>query len=201
MKKVITFILVALMLVCIIVPAAAEEPEATPTTETATVTEPAPTTEAPPVTDTEDEPAPAWTTAVGDWIAENAPQILSGGTIALSAVLLWLFKKGLLPAVVRSLTGIKGLMTDYAGKADGALSNIGKLSGELAERFNDLSAKLEAQVKQSAAAAEMANTVIRSQADMLYELMMRCNLPAGEKEKITVKYNEMVAALTVAEEK
>lgn len=199
--------------------AAAEVGDTAPTSggsagEAATVSPPsvtAPTVTAP----TEDgavpsergEPLPL-SAVVGEFFRENAAELISAATFALTLALGLLFRKKLVPGLLEALSGL-------LGKSREACELVETVSAEERRELAALLARAEELLSSAKAAAERAETVaeavtakrsesaelrhvLAEQADLLYTLLMSSSLPQYQKDRIGTAHAATVAALSVA---
>lgn len=197
MKHIIALLLVLLAVTLVVVPVGAEE--ITEVTGAVTTTE-APVTEAPPVT--EALPGESPVKDVSDYLKEWVPEILSAAALALSAVITYLFKKGLLPGVKKALTAIDSTVTGYNDRIE---KFVDRVSGELElskETSAELLAKYTLQEKHVKDVLLIVEKALITQSDALCDLLENTNLPAQTKAEIAAKHKaqvEEIAGLINAE--
>lgn len=187
MKHIIALLFVLLAITIIVVPVGAEEiPEVTE----AMTTTAAAVTEAPPVT--EALPGESPVKDVSDYLKEWVPEILSAAALALSAVITYLFKKGLLPGVKKALTSIDSTVTGYNATVKEFVDRVceelalsKKTNAELLDKFS----VQEQHVKSVLLVVEKA---LITQSDALCDLLENTNLPAHTKAEIAAKHKAQV---------
>lgn len=185
MKHIIALLFVLLAVTIIVVPVGAEEiPEVTEAVTTA------PVTEAPPVT--ESLPGESPVKDVSDYLKEWVPEILSAAALALSAVITYLFKKGLLPGVKKALTSIDSTVTGYNANVK---AFVDKLSEELKlsqETNAAIVEKFVLQEKHVNSVLLVVEKALITQSDALCDLLENTNLPAQTKAEIAAKHKSQV---------
>jgi hypothetical protein len=185
MKHIIALLFVLLAITIIVVPVGAEEiPEVTESVTTA------PVTEAPTVTESLTGESPV--KDVSDYLKEWVPEILSAAALALSAVITYLFKKGLLPGVKKALTSIDSTVTGYNANVK---AFVDKLSEELKlsqETNAALVEKLVLQEKHVNSVLLVVEKALITQSDALCDLLENTNLPAQTKAEIAAKHKAQV---------
>lgn len=202
MKKIFIPLLCILFVLCMAFPAFAEEeaPEATSApvtvtetpaeTETTEAVTTAPVTEAPPVTEALTGESPV--KDVSDYLKEWVPEILSAAALAVSFVIAYLFKKGLLPGVKKVLTFIENTVTGYNANAKAFFDKLSaefKLSQEANAALVEKFALQEKHVKSVLLVVEKA---LITQSDALCDLLENTNLPAQTKAEIAAKHQAQV---------
>lgn len=185
MKHIIALLFVLLAITIIVVPVGAEEiPEVTEAVTTA------PVTEAPPVT--EALPGESPVKDVSDYLKEWVPEILSAAALAVSFVITYLFKKGLLPGVKKALTSIDSTVTGYNANVK---AFVDKLSEELKlsqETNAALVEKFVLQEKHVNSVLLVVEKALITQSDALCDLLENTNLPAQTKAEIAAKHKAQV---------
>lgn len=185
MKHIIALLFVLLAITLVVVPVGAEEiPEVTEAVTTAAVTE------APPVTEALTGESPV--KDVSDYLKEWVPEILSAAALALSAVITYLFKKGLLPGVKKALTSIDNTVTGYNANVK---AFVDKLSDELKlsqETNAELVEKFVLQEKHVNSVLLVVEKALITQSDALCDLLENTNLPAQTKAEIAAKHKAQV---------
>ncbi len=187
MKQTIALLFVLLAITLIVVPVGAEEiPEVTE----AVTTTAAAVTEAPPVT--EALPGESPVKDVSDYLKEWVPEILSAAALALSAVITYLFKKGLLPGVKKALTSIDSTVTGYNDRIEKFVDRVSS-ELELSKETNaELLAKFTLQEKHVSGVLMVVEKALITQSDALCDLLENTNLPAHTKAEIAAKHKAQV---------
>lgn len=128
-------------------------------------------------------------------VKEYVPEILGGITLAFSAIVLYMFKKGLLPKVAKALSMIDGTVSGYNKKAEELVNTLTtrlELSEDTSRRMLERVTLQEADVKSALAAA---SRILLAQSDSLFDLLEHTNLPASEKAAIAAKHREQLAEI------
>ena len=181
-----------LLLFCVLgveVSAAEASPNEAPVTTAETVI----TEEAPPEDITSEEKSAI--EEISDAVKEYVPEILGGLTLAFSAIVLYMFKKGLLPKVAQALSMIDGTVSGYNKKAEELVKTLTtrlELSEDTSRRMLERVTLQEADVKSALAAA---SRILLAQSDSLFDLLEHTNLPASEKAAIAAKHREQLAEI------
>lgn len=153
------------------------------------------------------EPLPL-SAVVGEFFRENAAELISAATFALTLALGLLFRKKLVPGLLEALSGL-------LGKSREACELVETVSAEERRELAALLARAEELLSSAKAAAERAETVaeavtakrsesaelrrvLAEQADLLYTLLMSSSLPQYQKDRIGTAHAATVAALSVA---
>lgn len=195
MKKIFIPLLCILFVLCLAFPAFAEEeaPEAksAPVAVTETPAE-AETTEAPP---TATEKSESTVSEISDAIKEWTPEILSAAALAFSAIITYLFKKGLLPGVAKALTKIDGSVEQYnemAKKLVDTLTEELKLSKEETSALMEKFTVSETEMRR---ALDVSSKILLAQSESLFELLEHTNLPADVKAEIAATHKAQAAEI------
>ncbi len=152
-------------------------------------------------------------TEIYQTVIDNADKILSALAFISSLVLMFFYKRGLLPSLSRSLSAIKSSAGDFEEIArEGALKTEQSLNF-LLDKFaffentvNEVSStveRLEAGIEketEKASSREQLKTVMLSQVDLLYEIFMQSSLPQYSKDAVGEKVREMKRSLLIGEE-
>ena len=128
-------------------------------------------------------------------VKEYVPEILGGITLAFSAIVLYMFKKGLLPKVAKALSMIDGTVSGYNKKAEELVNTLTtrlELSEDTSRRMLERVTLQEADVKSALAAA---SRILLAQSDSLFDLLEHTNLPAHVKAEIAAKHREQLAEI------
>lgn len=189
MKKIFIPLLCLLFVLCMAFPALAEEvPEATSApvavTETPAGTE---ATEAPPTVTEENE---STVSEISDILKEWVPEILSAAALALTLVIAWLFRKGLLPTVTKFLTSIFEIVTNSHDKVTEGTSAILECLNRFAERMTAIEERLSSREDKLYSEAELISESLTDMSDTLTEIFAHTNLPAADKAMIEAKHKE-----------
>ncbi len=196
MKK-FALLLVTLVTLSLVIFAAAEEaliPETT--TAALTVAEPAteaPVTAPPPV---EEAPEETLIAEISGVIKEYMPSLLSSAVLVLSAVLTYLFKKGLVPGISRSLGVIDQTVTGYKEDIKGFLAKLGEENEALREFSEKLLSRISEKESELTNALNAGAKILLAQSDSLFDLLEHTNLPAQDKAEITAKHKEQIEEIT-----
>ena len=200
MKKLV-LLLAVLLTLTFAFPAAAEEALNTEiTTEAVTTTAPvtdAPVT-APPTTaeDPAEEPEKTLIDEISGVIKEYMPSLLSSAVLVLSAVLTYLFKKGLVPGISRSLGVIDQTVTGYKEDIKGFLAKLGEENEALREFSEKLLSRISEKESELTNALNAGAKILLAQSDSLFDLLEHTNLPAQTKAEIAAKHKAQIEEIT-----
>lgn len=219
MKKFIFFVsLFAILLTCATLAVHAEEVAVEATGEVI-VTE-LPDAELPdaelPSDDITEEELPEEVTVIADEVKElilsHANEIISAITLAVSVVLAWLYKKGVLPNIINGFNGISKVLTTFKDSMTGIVAENKKdvnaavvelkavmnKFADMKESYDHLQglyegqeqekAKLESKIKRS----DDINLLI---ATMLKEVFINTNAPQYMKDNFNTYYAKMLAVI------
>lgn len=192
MKKIVLLFAICLVLsLSITVFASAEEAGAVagaPVTET-------------PGTETTEAPAEEvpLSTFVSDFIGENAAEILSAVSVVVSAVIVFLFKKGLLPTV-SALFGKIGDKTEEVSSAATKAAETAKDISEKAQKaIDEMSEKFAEYEGKSDKKLELYGEIISIQTQMIGNLMLNLRLSPDQRAAVESAMQE-IAKKTTKEE-
>lgn len=192
MKKIVLIFTLCLVLsLSITVFASAEEAGAVagaPVTEN-TVTE---TPEAP----AEEVPL---STFVSDFIGDNAAEILSAVSVVVSAVIVFLFKKGLLPTVSALFGKIGDKTEEVSSAATKAAETAKDISDKAQKAIDDMSEKFAAYEGKSEKKLELYGEIIAIQTQMIGSLMLNLRLSPDQRAAVESAMQE-IAKKTAKEE-
>lgn len=195
------FIVIATVLT-IVVPSAAEEIEAEPSTAVQTADSPS----------TPDEHQP-FSETVAKWLASNMNYIFSGACAIASAVLIWLFKRGLIPQMASYLGKVNKTVDEAKNKlgevADGTDEQVKKFISQFTPALDAVAnyadgfkaAMLE--VQKSKSEKEAMTNALASQSRLILSMIEAARLPESVKEQARlekVKMDASIAALRAPEE-
>ena len=170
----------------------------------------------------EDTKLPEEVTVIADEVKElilsHANEIISAITLAVSVVLAWLYKKGVLPNIINGFNGISKVLTTFKDSMTGIVAeNKNDVNAAVAQLkavmkdFNDMKesydnlqqlyagqeqekAKLEAKVKRS-------DEINLLTCKMIKELFVNTNVPQYIKDNVNTYYANMIALINQNEEK
>ena len=137
-------------------------------------------------------------------LLENCDKILSALAFIASLILIFVYKKGLLPilkgalaslgASVSSLKDETGRINEKSSEkielATQKLENAEQIISSLGDKLAQLEVKLES-TEELKLSAQAMRTIMDSQVDMLYNIFMSSSLPAYQKEAVGTKITEM----------
>ena len=146
--------------------------------------------------------------AVYSAFSDYVPEILSALAFIGSLVLAFFYKKGLLPVVKASLTGLTGIVRDVKLKAEEnetisrELSNTLKerlaaaegVLGGLRDKFTELEAALSCAEERSLDREKMT-LIMTTQIELLYDIFMSSSIPQFQKEIVGESVAKMKEAL------
>lgn len=185
MHRIFLLIMILLVFFTLAVPAFAEEVGEAPALEVTTAAEPV-----------ESEPSEeSLAEEISGILKEWVPEILSAAALAISALIAYLFKKGLLPKVLSALKVIDGTVSGYNEKAEALVQTISEklkmsevTTAALMERFT----LQESEVNKALYAA---SKILLAQSESLFDLLENTNLPANVKAKISAKHREQLSEI------
>lgn len=185
MKKTIFALLIAL-LVCfsLCLSASAEEaPAVDPGTDITTET------------DTTTETDVPWSTFVSDMLGEYAGEILSALAFAGSGILIFLFKKGLLPTISKALVTLGDKSSDAADAAKKALDTAADVAKKTAETVDDMNVKMQAFEKDNANKIDSYKQVLTLQTDMIGTLLLNLRLTPDQRGAVEKTMEDIKKAM------
>lgn len=134
--------------------------------------------------------------------AEHLPEILTALSLAVSAVLAFFYKKGLIPMLRGALSGILGGISAMKEKAEESSESFSLISSALSARLekaeqtvDSLSLSLDTAVKaldnlgEQKRETDMLVILFESQVKLIYELLESSNIPESKKEQIRARFN------------
>lgn len=141
-------------------------------------------------------------------VMKHSDKILSALSFVASLVIVFAYKKGLLPILKGALSKlsdtVSGLRESCKEANEGARTALSsaeeklalaeKAVCELTEKLTSIEAELEAS-KGIGKSISKVEAVISSQVDMLYEIFMTSSLPLYQKEAVGEKISEMKKSL------
>ena len=158
--------------------ASAEEVETVPTEPEQVTTAPEVEQTAPEQTE---EDAVPWSTFVSNALGEYAGEILSALAFAGSGVLIFLFKKGLLPTVSKMLASLGDKSKDAADAAKKALETASEVAKNTSATVEEMNAKLEEFEKNNGNKIDSYKAVIAMQTEMIGSLLLNLRLTPDQR--------------------
>ena len=159
-----------------------------------------------------DEAPMTVTETIVAWFYDNSSNIFTGASTAVTLVLAYLFKKGLLPSLTSGLTkmnselgsginNVAAIAEAFSQSTNAQLQEMGsKIEPflEKARTVEDISSKMEtalvdmqSQIDSSSSERAAMSIVLQMQTDFLYSVFMSANLPEYQKQQMGERYNEM----------
>ena len=146
-------------------------------------------------------------------IRENADKLFAMLAFISSLIVVFAYKRGLIPLINKGLAAIRKSTDSFEGKAQDAILKTEKSIEFLTDRFAsyentvdsvssaiaDISERLEA-LSESSDEKQLLKTVMLSQIDMLYEIFMQSGLPQYSKDALGERMAKMKKTLGVGEE-
>lgn len=185
MKKNIFALLIAI-LVCFslcLSASAEEEPTIDPETDITTETDATTETDVP------------WSTFVSDMLGEYAGEILSALAFAGSGILIFLFKKGLLPTISKALVTLGDKSSDAADAAKKALDTSADVAKKTAETVDDMNVKMQAFEKDNANKIDSYKQVLTLQTDMIGTLLLNLRLTPDQRGAVEKTMEDIKKAM------
>lgn len=160
--------------------------------------------------------APISAEMVKDFILTNLDKICSAISVALCAVLAWLYKKGFLPYLSNGLKQLGGTLTATkdgltkvvdenradVNKAVEAFDKGVNAINDMAEKFAELQRLYEAQEAEKAkldAKVARSDEINLLMCNMLKEVFVNTNLPQYIKDNVNTTYEAMIAKIGALE--
>ena len=141
-------------------------------------------------------------------IMKNAGDIFSTLAFISSLLIAIAYKKGLLPALSRAVSGIEGAIDKVKRTADESREAVGERHGEMLEKLMSLDGKLsefsrsidgvEKRLEALTADSdtkESIKLIMSSQIDLLYDVFMCSSLPQYQKDAVGNRVSKMKAEL------
>ncbi len=146
-------------------------------------------------------------------ITDNSDKIFSVLAFISSLIVVFAYKRGLIPLINKGLTAIKKSTDNFESKAQDSLLKTENSISFLLDKFaccentiervstnlEELTEKLGSLENESNERA-LLKTVILSQIDMLYEIFMQSGIPQYAKDSLGEKVAKMKKSLLVGEE-
>lgn len=159
-----------------------------------------------------DEAPMTVTETIVAWFYDNSSNIFTGASTAVTLVLAYLFKKGLLPSLTSGLSkmnselgsginNVAAIAEAFSQSTNAQLQEMGsKIEPflEKAKQVEEASSKMEQtlvdmqfQIKASDTDRQIVEKTLRLQTEMLYSVFISANLPEYQKQQLGARYNEM----------
>ena len=200
MKKTFFSILLVLVLVLSLTcPTFAEEATETPgdaTGNTGTTVDTPPVPENVPESENE-----AATVLVTDWLAEHFGDVAAAVGAVVAAVLVWMFKKGLLPAVLKSLSHVKESAEKYSGEFKEETKAVVALLECAERRLQESDGKIEELLSRYQEQQNATAEAYELQTELINYIMMNLRIPNELKAEISNRTAEIKAAIEAAKTK
>ena len=141
-------------------------------------------------------------------ISEHSDKLLAALSFVGSLIVIFAYKKGLLPIIKASLGALGTAVSSIKDESERASAEAGVIMSGAVEKLcaaeaviSDLSKQLEniehrlEEANGKQLESKTVYTVISAQIDMLYEVFMSSSLPAYQKESVGEKITEMKRSL------
>ena len=129
------------------------------------------------------------------YIKELAPELMGGGSLIISLVIAWSFRKSLLPIVTKVLSAIKNSVDKYNSKADDLVAIITEKL-DLSDSFNkELLEQFTLQKEAMKMVGMVVKEVLIAQSDSILNLLENTNLPAHTKAVIAADHKARKAQI------
>lgn len=141
-------------------------------------------------------------------ISEHSDKLLAALSFVGSLIVIFAYKKGLLPIIKASLGALGTAVSSIKDESERASAEAGVIMSGAVEKLgaaeaviSDLSKQLEniehrlEEANGKQLESKKVYTVISAQIDMLYEVFMSSSLPAYQKESVGEKITEMKRSL------
>lgn len=154
-----------------------------------------------PATETPEAPAEEvpLSTFVTDFIGENAAEILSAVSVVVSAVIIFLFKKGLLPTVSALFGKIGDKTEEVSSAATKAAETAKDISDKAQKAIDEMSEKFAAYEGKSEKKLELYGEIIAIQTQMIGSLMLNLRLSPDQRAAVESAMQEIVKKTTKEE--
>ena len=143
----------------------------------------------------------AATVLVTDWLAEHFGDVAAAVGAVGMAVLVWMFKKGLLPAVLASLAKVKENAEKSSGEFKEEAKAVVALVDAAEKRLNDGVAKLDDLIKKYEAQQEATAEAYELQTDLVNYIMLNLRIPNELKAEISERSAAVKNAIEAAKPK
>ena len=198
-KTLFTIFLLFVLVLSLACPAFAEEATETPgdTVENAgTSVDTPPAIENAPTGENE-----AATVLVTDWLAEHFGDIAAAVGAVVAAVLVWMFKKGLLPAVLKSLSHVKESAEKYSGEFKEGTKAVVELLECAERRLQDSEGKIDELLTRYQEQQNATAKAYELQTELINYIMMNLRIPNELKAEISNRTAEVKAAIEASKTK
>ena len=136
-----------------------------------------------------------WSTFVSDMLGEYAGEILSALAFAGSGILIFLFKKGLLPTISKALVTLGDKSSDAADAAKKALDTAADVAKKTAETVDDMNVKMQAFEKDNANKIDSYKQVLTLQTDMIGTLLLNLRLTPDQRGAVEKTMEDIKKAM------
>ena len=147
-----------------------------------------------------------------DALSENSDKIFSLLAFVSSMIVIFIYKRGLIPLVNTGLCAMKKSTDDFEGAATESLTKTERSLDMLTSKFisledsgdmiakglSEISERLEGVIK-SEKEKQLFKNVMLSQIDMLYEVFMQSGLPQYSKDALGERVAKMKKSLAEGE--
>ncbi len=195
MKKLLIFAFAMVLVITLFCfPSFAEEATAEPTEEVGDIV-------TPPSDETPAEEDKAATVLLTEWLSTHFGDVAAAVGAVGMAVVVWMFKKGLLPAVLKSLGHVKDSSEKYSGEFKEETKALVQLIECAEKRLAESEAKLEELIESYQAQQDATAEAYELQTDLINHIMMNLRIPNELKTKISTDSANVKAALEAAKSK
>ena len=143
----------------------------------------------------------AATVLLTEWVSTHFGDIAAAIGAVGMAVVVWMFKKGLLPAVLKSLGHVKENADKYTGEFKEETKALVQLIECAEKRLAESETKLEGLVKAYQDQQEATVEAYELQTELINYIMMNLRIPNEMKAKISTDSASVKAALESAKTK
>lgn len=153
---------------------------------------------------TEEMPAEedkAATVLLTEWLSTHFGDVAAAVGAVGMAVVVWMFKKGLLPAVLKSLGHVKDSAEKYSGEFKEETKALVQLIECAEKRLAESETKLEELIAAYQAQQDATAEAYELQTDLINHIMMNLRIPNELKTKISTDGANVKAALEAAKSK
>ncbi|MBO7169614.1 MAG: hypothetical protein J6W28_00375 [Clostridia bacterium] len=143
----------------------------------------------------------AATVLLTDWLADHFGDVAAAVGAVGMAVLVWMFKKGLLPAVLTSLVKVKENAEKSSGEFKEETKAVVALVDAAEKRLKDGVAKLDDLIKKYEAQQEATAEAYELQTDLVNYIMLNLRIPNELKAEISERSAAVKNAIEAAKPK
>ncbi len=145
-------------------------------------------------------------------ISENSSEILSALSFIGSIIIMFTYKKGLVPIVKDGIFTLNNKVKNIGDKTDGFEKSVTEITDDFSKKLSDaqeLLSGLETAIEEFKSEkeekekmkkdSETLKTVLITEIELLYEIFMSATLPEYLKERVGEKISDMKSKLNEAE--